>query len=129
MPAQYSRTSDFDIEVHARAEFAPPVELKQRRQRIDAKAAHGIFDLARQGIDRNPNMGQIAGPQAQRRHAVIVMRATDDQRARMRRGLFEKARNVFDPVLAVGIDLQRRGCNPLAPRSERRSARRCLCRG
>ena len=42
---------DFDIEVHARTEFLPPVEVKKSLQRIDAKAAHRIFDLAQSSID------------------------------------------------------------------------------
>jgi hypothetical protein len=70
----------FGIKIHPLAQPAPLRQCQHRRNRIHPEAAHRIANLQRQGIDPDPDVGQVAAIQSHGGHRFIVLRITDNQR-------------------------------------------------
>ncbi len=75
-------------------------------QWVHTKAAHGIADLQRQGVDPHPHVGQVARVKAALGHAVVVFRVAADHRIRVGAGGVEEGTDFPQVVLAVGVHLQ-----------------------
>ena len=97
---------DFIVKIHAVAHLFVMHHVQKRGNRIDAEAAHAVFDVARAGVYRVPKIGDFAAVKPRFGHAAIVHRPAANHRLRLRARGFDKARDVGKIVLGVGVDLQ-----------------------
>ena len=108
---------DFGVEVHrvpAGADGDGEVE------RINAKAAHRVGNDAAERLDVRPELRDLPPDEPRSRRGDVEDRCAEDESIRVGAGGREETRDVFDRVLAVGVDLQRVGAAEVACRREPR---------
>ncbi len=99
----------FRIKIHPLAERHAVYQLQRGRDRIDAKAAHAVFKLQRQGFDPYPDMGDPAAIPARAGDGVVVNRLAGDQRLGVAFCQRQQLRNILNRMLSIGIHLHRMG--------------------
>ncbi len=97
----------FRIEIHAAAKRDTLRQRQRRRDRIDAKSAHAVFQTQGEGFNPHPDVSHPAAIQARARDRVIVHRLAGNQRVGMALGLSQELRDIFNGVLPIGVHLHR----------------------
>lgn len=96
---------DFRVEIHAVAHGFFADDRKRGGERVQAEAAHAVFDVARPSVQHVPEIGNFAPVQPRFGRVVSVLRpAADDGFGVLFRRRQEFGR-VVQMVLPVGIDL------------------------
>ncbi|EFE50231.1 hypothetical protein NEIELOOT_00910 [Neisseria elongata subsp. glycolytica ATCC 29315] len=99
---------DFVVEIHALADDGTAVldDGQDGSQRINAEAAHAVFDVERPSVQHVPKIGDFAAVEPRFGHIAAVHRPPAHHGLRLRLRGFDKARDVGKAVLRVGINLQ-----------------------
>ena len=98
---------DFVVEIHALADDGTAVlDGQDGIQRINAEAAHAVFDVERPSVQHVPKIGDFAAVEAGFGHVAAVHRPPAHHGLGLRLRGFDKARDVGKAVLRVGINLQ-----------------------
>ena len=98
---------DFVVEIHALADDGTAVlDGQDGIQRINAEAAHAVFDVERPSVQYVPKIGDFAAVEPRFGHVAAVYRPPAHHGLRLRLCGFDKARDVGKAVLRVGINLQ-----------------------
>ncbi|MNS38414.1 hypothetical protein D3C72_706600 [compost metagenome] len=73
----------FRIKIHPLAERGVFRQFQRGDNGINAKAAHAVFKLQRQGFDPHPDVGDPAAIQTRARDRIVINRLAGDQRVRV----------------------------------------------
>ncbi|MNS70989.1 hypothetical protein D3C72_1043420 [compost metagenome] len=104
-PAPMETHHHLGVEIHPPAEAHLVKQGAARRQGVDPKAAHAVFDGEGEGLYPDPDMGDIAAIEAPLGHRVVIEGAARHQGRRVSRRLRQQARHVGQLVLAVRVYL------------------------
>ena len=98
---------DFVVEIHALADDGTAVlDGQDGIQRINAEAAHAVFDVERPSVQHVPKIGDFAAVEPRFGHVAAVHRPPAYHGLGLQLRGFDKARDVGKAVLRVGINLQ-----------------------